>query len=70
MSAIAINIEWLTTAEAAEILGRSAETVRRYCERGTFKGAYQPRAGDQWRIPLASVVAFVESVQPIRRKAQ
>lgn len=67
MSVVAPSIEWLTTGEAAEILGRSPDTVRRMCDRGAFDGAYQPRAGDHWRIPLEAVLRFVEAVKPVRR---
>lgn len=41
---------WLTTAEAADILGISRRRIQQYCAGGRVLGAY--RAGRDWMIPL------------------
>jgi excisionase family DNA binding protein len=44
------NSDYATTSEAAEIGGVSDQTIRRWCEKGKFPGAYQTEGG-HWRIP-------------------
>jgi excisionase family DNA binding protein len=44
------NRVYATTSEAAEIGGVSDQTIRRWCEKGKFPGAYQTEGG-HWRIP-------------------
>lgn len=44
------NRDYATTSEAAEIGGVSDQTIRRWCEKGKFPGAYQTEGG-HWRIP-------------------
>ncbi|MDO3409814.1 helix-turn-helix domain-containing protein [Saccharibacillus sp. CPCC 101409] len=46
----AVKIEVHTSSEAAEILGVSDQTVRRWCDRGKYPEAYQTDGG-HWRIP-------------------
>lgn len=43
-----------TSQEAAEILGVSSQTIRRWCEQGLFKGAYRTHGG-HWRIPVENI---------------
>jgi excisionase family DNA binding protein len=47
---------WLDTAEAADVLGVSEKTVRRWCGDGRFPSA-RKTSGDtgEWRIPAAEV---------------
>lgn len=47
---------WLGTAEAADVLGVSEKTVRRWCGDGRFPSA-RKTSGDtgEWRIPAAEV---------------
>lgn len=47
----------LTAAQLAERLGRKPSTVRGWCERGDFPGAYKLNGRD-WRIPPAAAEAF------------
>lgn len=44
------NRDYATTSEAAELGGVSDQTIRRWCEKGKFPGAYQTEGG-HWRIP-------------------
>ena len=48
-----------SVAEAAHVLGVSDDTVRLMIRDGRLKGAF--RAGKKlWRIPVASVTAYME----------
>jgi len=49
--------EFLTTAEAAELLGMPAAHVRRALAAGGLPGR---RLGPQWRIPRSAVLAYGE----------
>ena len=49
----------LTVAELAERFRRSASTVRGWCERGRFEGAYKLNGRD-WRVPPAAIETFRE----------
>lgn len=42
--------EVYTSSEAAEIIGVSDQTIRRWCEKGKYPNAYQTDGG-HWRIP-------------------
>lgn len=42
--------EVLTSTEAAEIIGVSDQTIRRWCEKGKYPDAFQTEGG-HWRIP-------------------
>ncbi|GAA0293155.1 excisionase family DNA binding protein [Gracilibacillus halotolerans] len=44
------NEEFLTSTEAAEIIGVSDQTIRRWCEKGKYPDAFQTEGG-HWRIP-------------------
>jgi len=44
--------QWFTVREVAKLKGVDRSTVRRWCERGYVKGAYQTPGG-HWRIPAA-----------------
>ncbi len=58
---VAADAPELAVAAFARLVGRSAATVRSWCERGLVPGAYK-LPGDHrraaWRIPAASVQAF------------
>lgn len=43
----------------AELFGRSESTVRTWCERGEFPGAYRLN-GKGWRVPRVAVTVFRE----------
>jgi hypothetical protein len=52
----------LTAAEFGARFGRSASTVRLWCEQGRVRGAYKLR-GKEWRIPCAAVDQFRKAEQ-------
>lgn len=45
----------VTTGEAAEMLGVSVKTVRRWLQGERFPGAEKTSEGGEWRIPAAEV---------------
>jgi excisionase family DNA binding protein len=47
----------LTVKEVAMRFGRQPSTVRLWCERGKFSGAYRLH-GREWRIPVAALAQF------------
>lgn len=51
----------LTVGQLAERFGRKACTARGWCERGQLPGAYRWKGTREWRIPLASVLAFEQA---------
>lgn len=58
---VPVDAPELAVAAFARLVGRSAATVRSWCERGLVPGAYKlpgDRRRAAWRIPAASVVAF------------
>lgn len=61
--------DWLTTTEAAQLLGLTGRTVRRLCEIGRFPNATQPNRA-HWRIPRHDVEALIERTRPsvVRRR--
>lgn len=64
----------LTVADLATRFGRSASTVRAWCEAGRFPGAYRFEHRE-WRVPAAGLAAFEADQrsgvsQPARRPAQ
>lgn len=44
----------LTPADVAARWGKPAWTIRRWCEKGAFPGAF--RVGNRWAIPLPAVL--------------
>lgn len=42
---------WLDTGEAADVLGVSSKTVRKWCAAGRFPSARKTSADGEWRIP-------------------
>jgi hypothetical protein len=54
-----------TISELAARFHRSASTVRGWCEHGCFDGAYKLNGRD-WRIPQASIDAFVSKQRGAR----
>lgn len=60
--------QWLTTNEAAEMIGRSPASVRRLCEDAVWPDAYRASAGAHWRIPRSNVVAWLKSIRPVVRQ--
>jgi excisionase family DNA binding protein len=50
-----VPIEWITTAEAAAILGVSPAVVRRRLKEGDLPGVV---AGGDWRLPRGAIVSL------------
>jgi hypothetical protein len=65
------EVKHLTTTDVANRLGYSDDQVRRMCELGRFDGDYKrgvPGAfracvGGHWRIPVAALEHFQESMR-------
>jgi hypothetical protein len=51
--------EWLSTAQAAEIIGGSSRIWRQWAEKGWIEGARRDQAGN-WRLPNTSARAQFE----------
>jgi excisionase family DNA binding protein len=56
--------EWLTTGQAAELLGVSRSTVVRYIEAGTLEARRLP--GGHWRIPRAAAESLLRTESTIQ----
>jgi excisionase family DNA binding protein len=50
---------WCTTGRAAELLGVSVSTVRRWLDEGYLPHSYQPPGG-RWRVPRSDIAALKE----------
>lgn len=48
---------WLDTAEAADVLGVSPKTIRKWCAAGRFPSVRKTSADGEWRIPAIEVYA-------------
>jgi len=59
---MATQTNLLTTAQAARIVGVSADWIAQCCQNGRFPGAIQP--GRDWLIPRAEVEAFAAAERP------
>lgn len=55
----------VTTAEAAEMLGKSIRTVRVYCEDGMLEAE---REGKAWQIVKKSVKEYAKELKKIERQ--
>ena len=55
----------VTTAEAAEMLGKSVRTVRLRCEDGTLEAE---RGGHSWEIVKKSVKEYAKELKKIERQ--
>ena len=55
---------FVTTADAAKILGVTARTIRRHCERRTFPGARHrfPDDSSHWLIPREDLEALMSDM--------
>ena len=53
------SMEMIGTKQAAEITGRSQQTISRWCRTGRIKGAEQDGVGSPWRMPLESILKMV-----------
>jgi len=51
--------DMLTTSKFAEFIDASADTVKKYCQRGVITGAV--KAGHSWLIPKSEVAKFQRS---------
>lgn len=51
-----------TSTEAAEIIGVSDQTIRRWCEKGKYPDAYQTEGG-HWRIPKKHFKISIEQAR-------
>src|SRR5437773_446399 len=58
----------LTVAQLADHFQRSPSTIRDWCEHGRLGGAYKLNDRD-WRVPMASVAAFVAQQRTSRHGA-
>lgn len=47
--------KWMTTTEAARLLGLKPATVSAYCQRGSLRGEL---VGRVWRVNAASVAEY------------
>lgn len=52
-------MEMIGTKQAAEITGKSQQTISKWCRAGQIEGAEQDHAGSPWRMPLESVLKLV-----------
>ena len=52
-----------TCKQLAKIAGLTARTIERYCAQGEIPGALRTPTG-HWRIPQASVDAFLRQLEP------
>jgi excisionase family DNA binding protein len=59
--------QYVTSSEAAELLGVQRQTVVNWCEQGLFAGAWRAAPGKPWHIPRASVDAMRASTRPQKR---
>lgn len=59
---------WMTTQEAAEMLGLEASTVRAYASRGVFQGV--KKIGNTLHIPPSAIEAWINDTEAreLRRK--
>ncbi|KAA9013841.1 helix-turn-helix domain-containing protein [Niallia endozanthoxylica] len=60
------HTEAYTSTEAAEIIGVTDQTIRRWCEKGKYPGAFQTE-GRHWRIPKKYFKISIEEAR--KRKA-
>lgn len=51
----------LTTAQFAELVGASTDTIKKYCQRKAIAGI---KAGNSWLIPKSEVARFTEARRP------
>jgi excisionase family DNA binding protein len=58
----------LTVKEVAERLRLGQQAIIRMCSRGVFDGAFQIESG-RWRIPAASVSAYIVRQQQAQNAA-
>jgi excisionase family DNA binding protein len=58
----------LTVKEVAERLRLGQQAIIRMCSRGVFGGAFQIESG-RWRIPAASVSAYIAQQQAQTKSA-
>lgn len=60
--------KYVTTAEAAEMLGRGANLIAKLCQAGRLPGA--EKIGNTWMIPRESVENYTPMKQRGRTKAE
>jgi len=65
---------YVSTEQAATLLGASARAVLDWAKAGKFHGAFRTPGGDRrggdWRIPLTSIEAFKAGEQSSRESDQ
>jgi hypothetical protein len=59
--------EFMTTVDAARVLGYSPKRWRVWCEGGLVEGAWQDSDNGRWRLPLASARAHLLRLQQSKR---
>lgn len=61
---------WLSTTDAARLLGVSPDTVRRMCDKSYFPGAWRIGHAGHWHIPPGDVDVLRRQRRRIRRPVQ
>jgi excisionase family DNA binding protein len=59
---------FVTTSAIAQKTGMSPKTVRRLLETGALEGALRSPGG-HWRVPAASVDAWLQSIGAVKKRA-
>lgn len=61
---------YLTTGQAARMLGVSDRYVRLRCDAGEVPGAFKLPASSHWRVPREWVLSIIEPAKPAKREAR
>jgi len=56
-------IRHLTARQAAELLGRNVQDVKRLCRTDQLPGAYKTSERGHWRIPETAITAYIAQRQ-------
>lgn len=59
------KVEWLTTKQAAELIGYNAEYIRKLAQSGKIQAQ---KLGRDWVIQRADLLAYARSVEKKGRK--
>jgi len=58
----------ISAAEAAELLGHSANWWQDRCRAGDIAGSYQARIGSKWYMPLANAKLFLQEYKETKSR--